>query len=120
MPPDDTDWVPVQVADTTAPYPWSARLGDQGIFLFQTSDGLRGVERHCPHEGALLAKATLLGSGRMLKCPLHNFVFRLSDGIAVNCPGYRLRVFEVRDHGGTLFARPVFSGCRANDTSPGS
>ena len=29
---------------------------------------------------ALLAKATLMGGGPMLKCPLHNFVFRLSDG----------------------------------------
>jgi nitrite reductase/ring-hydroxylating ferredoxin subunit len=85
-------------------------MGTDGIYVFKTADGLRGVERHCPHEGALLAKATLLGGGRMLKCPLHNFVFRLSDGVAVNCPGYRLRVFEVREEVGQLFARPLVPG----------
>ena len=118
MQPDETDWVPVEVTDTTAPYPRSARIGNQGIFLFEASDGLRGVERHCPHEGALLAKATLLGGGRMLKCPMHNFVFRLSDGLAVNCPGYRLRVFEIRDNGGALFARPIASSSRATHGDP--
>jgi len=102
--------VPLEIAGTESQFPLAARIGDQGIYLFKTADGLRGVERHCPHEGALLAKATLLAGGRMLKCPVHNFVFRLSDGVAVNCPGYRVKVFEVRDNAGKLLARPVSSG----------
>jgi nitrite reductase/ring-hydroxylating ferredoxin subunit len=34
-------------------------------------------------------------------------VFRLSDGRAVNCPGYRLRVYDVKQENGALFARPA-------------
>jgi hypothetical protein len=37
----------------------------------------------------------------------HSYLFRLSDGKAVNCPGYRLRVFDVKEENGALFVRPA-------------
>jgi nitrite reductase/ring-hydroxylating ferredoxin subunit len=43
----------------------------------------------------------------MIRCRWHNYVFRLNDGKAVNCPGFRLKVFEVKREGGALMARAV-------------
>jgi len=43
----------------------------------------------------------------MIRCRWHNYVFRLTDGKAVNCPGYRLKVFEVKRQDKALLARPV-------------
>jgi len=112
LPPDEVgEWIPLECPDpASAEYPLRARMGNQGILVFKAADGLRGVERHCPHERALLTKATLLRGGTMLKCPLHNFVFRLRDGVAINCPGYRLKVFEIKQEGGQLLARPALAG----------
>ena len=112
MPPDDAgDWIPLECPEpASADYPLRARMGTQGILVFKAGEGLRGVERHCPHEQALLTKATLMRGGTLLRCPLHNFVFRLRDGVAINCPGYRLKVFEIKEQGGQLLARPVPAG----------
>jgi nitrite reductase/ring-hydroxylating ferredoxin subunit len=109
LPPDDAgDWIPLECAETASEaYPLRARMGSRGILVFKAAEGLRGVARHCPHEQALLTKATLIRGGTMLKCPLHNFVFRLRDGVAINCPGYRLEVFDITEEGGQLLARPA-------------
>jgi nitrite reductase/ring-hydroxylating ferredoxin subunit len=112
LPPEDAgEWISLECPDqASAEYPLRARMGAEGILIFKAAEGLRGVERHCPHEHALLTKATLLRAGTMLKCPLHNFVFRLRDGVAVNCPGYRLKVFDIKEESGQLLARPALTG----------
>jgi nitrite reductase/ring-hydroxylating ferredoxin subunit len=43
----------------------------------------------------------------MIRCRWHNYVFRLNDGKAVNCPGFKLKVFEVKREEKVLLARPV-------------
>ena len=49
--------------------------------------------------------ADLVGNDTMIRCRQHVFTFRLSDGRGVNCPGFSVRVFEVKDEAGTLYAR---------------
>ena len=51
--------------------------------------------------------AFLQGSDRMIRCRWHNYVFRLADGKGINCPGYKLRVFDVKLENGALYARAV-------------
>jgi nitrite reductase/ring-hydroxylating ferredoxin subunit len=51
--------------------------------------------------------ADLVGNGTMLRCRQHVFTFRLSDGRGVNCPGFSIRVYEVKDEGGSLYARSI-------------
>jgi len=43
----------------------------------------------------------------MIRCRWHNYVFRLADGKGINCPGYKLRVFDVKLENGALYARAV-------------
>ena len=43
----------------------------------------------------------------MVRCYLHVFTFKLSDGKGVNCPGFRLKLFEIRQAEDALYGRPV-------------
>lgn len=93
--------------DAAGPFPARARFDGEGILVFRTEDGFRGVERTCPHLKSTLIDATLVGSGAMLRCAQHNYTFKLADGKGVNCPGFRLKVFEVKAADGGLVARAV-------------
>ena len=49
--------------------------------------------------------ALLMANGANLRCAEHNFVFRLSDGKGINCPGYRIKVYDIKEEAGALFVR---------------
>lgn len=104
---EESTWEEVRITgEPDAAWPISGRLGSEGILIFKTAQGLRGVERHCPHDKALLTRAIMMG-GTMIRCPQHNFIFRFHDGACVNCPSFRLKVFEVRMEERRMLARPV-------------
>ena len=88
----------------TSEFPVRARVAGESIVVFQTANGFRGVERQCPHQKMPLHDAVLQGAN-LLRCRWHSYVYRLSDGKGVNCPGYTLKVFEVRQEGNALYAR---------------
>ena len=88
-------------------FPARAKLDGEGILVFRTPAGFRGVERTCPHLKSTLIDAGLVANGTMIRCAQHAYTFRLADGKGVNCPGFRLRVFEVEPADGGLVARPV-------------
>jgi nitrite reductase/ring-hydroxylating ferredoxin subunit len=91
----------------SAEFPLRARCGDDAILVLRISGGFRGIERSCPHQKRPLNDAILQGGDKLLRCRWHSYVFRLSDGKAVNCPGYKLRVYDVKVENGALFARPA-------------
>lgn len=102
------DWQVLDGIDPdTAQFPALSRIGENRVLVLRIGDGFRAVERSCPHQQRSLHDAFLQGGNTMIRCRWHNYVFRLSDGKAVNCPGFRLKVFEVRREGGALLARPV-------------
>ena len=104
----EADWQRLDGVDpTAAAFPLRAKVGADGILIFKTAMGLRGVQRLCPHQRAPLQNAVLAGNGAMLRCPQHNYLFKLADGKGVNCPGYKIAVYEVKEEDGALFARPV-------------
>ena len=49
-----------------------------------------------------MMNAQLTADDTMVRCPLHVFTFRLSDGKGVNCPGFRLKVYEIKEENGAL------------------
>lgn len=100
------EWQPLTgVGADTTQFPARAKVGDEGILVFRTASGLRGTQRACPHQQASLADAVPMGGGAMLRCPRHNFVFRLDDGRGVNCPDYQLTIYEIREEAGVFQAR---------------
>ena len=101
----DAPWHPLDIDPATSPFPTRARCGDEQILVFKVKDGFRGTARVCPHQFFPLADAVLQGNDAMLRCSRHSYVFRLSDGKGINCPGYRLKVYEVKVENGMLVAR---------------
>jgi nitrite reductase/ring-hydroxylating ferredoxin subunit len=86
-------------------YPARARIGGEGIVILRTKSGFRGVQRSCPHMQATMMNAELTANDTMVRCPLHVFTFKLSDGKGVNCPGFRLKIYEVKEENGALYGR---------------
>ena len=88
-------------------YPVRATLEGEGIVVFRTKSGFRGVQRSCPHMQATLMNAELIANETMVRCPLHVFTFKLSDGKGVNCPGFRIKVYEIKEENGKFYGRCV-------------
>jgi nitrite reductase/ring-hydroxylating ferredoxin subunit len=86
-------------------YPARANLAGEGIVIFRTKSGFRGVQRSCPHMQATMMNAELTANDTMVRCHLHIFTFKLSDGKGVNCPGFRLKVYEIKEENGALYGR---------------
>jgi nitrite reductase/ring-hydroxylating ferredoxin subunit len=104
----DAAWQELAGLDpATAQFPAQARFGNDRILVLRIGEGFRGVERSCPHQQKSLHDAFLQGGDRMIRCRWHNYVFRLADGKGINCPGYKLRVFDVKLENGALYARAV-------------
>jgi nitrite reductase/ring-hydroxylating ferredoxin subunit len=102
----DDVWYPLEGFNADAPqFPVRTRLNGEGIFVFRTRDGFRGVERACPHLKAPLSDAILMADTTILRCSQHNFTFKLSNGKGVNSPSYRLRVFEIKVEDGVAYGR---------------
>jgi nitrite reductase/ring-hydroxylating ferredoxin subunit len=99
-------WQPLSgLRADNAKYPARASLDGEGIVIFKTQAGYRGVQRACPHMQATMLNAELTSNETMVRCPLHVFTFRLSDGKGVNCPGFNVNVYEVKEENGQLFGR---------------
>jgi nitrite reductase/ring-hydroxylating ferredoxin subunit len=107
---EDDPWQKLAGIDAaTSAFPASARIGRVPIFIIRTKHGFRGVERACPHLKATLVDASLMANDTMIRCSQHSYTFKLADGKGVNCPGYFLKVFEVKVEDGALFARAANS-----------
>lgn len=90
-----------------AQFPVRASAGGEPLVLLKAKGVLRGIEPTCPHQGASWLKGTLMGNDTMIRCPLHSYIFRLSDGNGVNCPGNRVTVYETAEMDGRLLVRKV-------------
>jgi len=89
----------------SANFPARANLEGEGIVVFRTKTGFRGVQRSCPHMQATMMKAELTADDTMVRCHLHVFTFKLSDGKGVNCPGFRVKIYEIKEENGVLYGR---------------
>jgi len=97
-------WVPlvgIDAADLASP----RAVEVEGVDLVVLRQGERYVamDRWCPHSDGDLAKGRVLG--KALKCPLHGFMYSVDTGRGMNCPGFSVRVYEVRVDDGVLTVR---------------
>ncbi len=102
----DDGWHKLEgISASTEKFPARAKIAGEGVLVFRTKTGFRGVERSCPHLKASLADAALMANDTILRCANHNFTFKLSDGKGVNSPAFRLRVFEVKVEDEVFYGR---------------
>jgi nitrite reductase/ring-hydroxylating ferredoxin subunit len=88
-----------------ASYPVRATIGDESIVVFRIKLGYRGVQRSCPHMQATMMNAELTANDTMIRCFLHAYTFKLADGKGINCPGYRIKVYEIKEENGAFYGR---------------
>jgi nitrite reductase (NADH) small subunit len=70
------------------------RIGEQYIAVFHTRDfSLYATEPTCPHKGGPLIDG-LVGAQKIV-CPLHNFVFDLSNGLPIENRCRALKTYPV-------------------------
>jgi nitrite reductase/ring-hydroxylating ferredoxin subunit len=99
----ETEWVFVDVDPETAEFPITTQIEGEDVVIFRVAGDLRAIQRWCPHKEADLADGWVIGD--MIKCSLHGFIFRFSNGKGVNCPGVNAAVFEVAAEAGRIKVR---------------
>jgi nitrite reductase/ring-hydroxylating ferredoxin subunit len=80
------------------------RLPNGGEVLVLTAAGvLYAIQRKCPHEAAPLERGQVWN--KMIRCGQHAFTFDLETGEGLNCPGYSIERYAVREEDGKIFLR---------------
>lgn len=88
-------------------FPLRTELDGEKIVVFREGDDYCGVERYCPHQHTDFSRGAIMGNGTMIRCGLHAYTFKLSDGSGVNCPGYTIKIYEIRREGSRLLGRAI-------------
>ena len=87
-------------------FPVAATVDGADIVVFRNGEKYFGVQRLCPHQGGdFVRRGALIGNGKMLRCTLHGFVFKLATGKAVNVGQHCIDIYEVRRENSRLQAR---------------
>jgi len=97
-------WVPVLALDAAElATPRAVEVDGIELVVLRHGDRYVAMDRWCPHSAGDLARGRLLG--KALKCPLHGFMYSVDTGRGVNCPGFAVKVYEVRVDDGVLSVR---------------
>lgn len=79
-------------------------IGDQEIALIVVGGRIVAIERKCPHEGANLDEGQVFAE-KVIKCPLHGFIFDLATGKGLNCPTLHISTYETKIQNGEVFIK---------------
>jgi nitrite reductase/ring-hydroxylating ferredoxin subunit len=100
----DSTWVKVlDLEESPVDQPQPVTVEGRDLIIFRHGERYVLMDRWCPHQNGDLAEGQVIG--RALKCPLHGFMFSVDAGRGLNCPGFTLRVHEVRVENGYLSVR---------------
>lgn len=100
------DWEALDDLTAESAFPAAAQIGGEPVWVLRLASGYRAIQERCPHVQQPLRDARLVAGETMVRCPFHNYTFKLADGRGVNCPGFRIAVFDVEERDGRLYARP--------------
>jgi nitrite reductase/ring-hydroxylating ferredoxin subunit len=81
---------------------FTAKLADgKDILILRCSGIVYAIQRRCPHEGAPLERGNVWN--KMIRCGQHAFTFDLETGEGLNCPGYKIERYTVKEEDGKIF-----------------
>ena len=87
-------------------FPVATTVDGAEIVIFKNTENYYGVQRYCPHQDAdFVRRAAIMGNGKMLRCSLHGFVFKLDTGKGVNAGQQCIDIYEIKRDGSQLQAR---------------
>lgn len=77
------------------------QINDQHIAIFPVGDKFYAIDNECPHEGSSLSEGTL--DGDIIICPLHAWMYRVTDGENITTPGTDVATYPVLERDGKIF-----------------
>jgi len=100
------DWRAVHGVDPQrTAFPAAARCGDDRVWIHRLAAGFIAVAYSCPHAHQTMDTAQFVEGGRAIRCSYHHYAFDVSDGRGINCAGYTLAIYDVKDEAGRLLIR---------------
>ena len=95
-----------EIDEQETKFPLATSVDGADVVIFQNGDSYYGVQRLCPHQdGDFATRGAIMGNGKMLRCTLHGFVFKLDSGKGVNAGQLCIDVYEVKCEGSRFQAR---------------
>jgi len=80
----------------------TAKLPDgKDVLVLRCAGIVYAIQRRCPHEGAPLERGNVWN--KMIRCGQHAFTFDLETGEGLNCPGYKIECYTVKEEDGKIF-----------------
>jgi len=81
---------------------FTAKLADgKDILILRCSGIVYAMQRRCLHGGAPREREH--GWNNMSRCGQHAFTFDLETGEGLNCPGYKIERYTVKEEDGKIF-----------------
>jgi len=81
------------------------RAGSRTIAVFHSKGQFFALANRCIHKGASLCDGEITENGTVVRCPWHNWPFRLDNGQNCHDPNERIRTFGVRLDGDRVILR---------------
>lgn len=79
-------------------------IAGREIAILVVGERIAAIQRQCPHEGANLDEGQVFAN-KVIKCPLHGFVFDLATGKGLNCPTLHISTYETKIENGEVFIK---------------
>ena len=103
----ESEWHDLPEIDAEeAEFPVASTVDGEDIVIFKNADDYYGAQRLCPHQdGDFVRRGAIMGNGKMIRCTLHGFIFKLDTGKGVNAGNQCVDIFEIKLDGSRLKAR---------------
>jgi nitrite reductase (NADH) small subunit len=75
------------------------RAGTRTVAVFRSGAKFFAMANRCVHKGASLCEGEITENGTVVRCPWHNWPFRLDNGQSCHDPKEKIRTYEVRLEG---------------------
>tara|TARA_B110000116_G_C16258801_1_gene325620 strand:- start:89 stop:394 length:306 start_codon:yes stop_codon:yes gene_type:complete len=79
---------------------WLVKVGSRPIALFKYDGTYYAIKNSCAHQGYPLAEGNFKGC--MVECPLHGWVYDITDGTCLSLPNKKIPTYNIRKKDGCL------------------
>ena len=79
---------------------WLVEIESRPVALFKHDGNYYAIKNSCAHQGYPLAEGNLKGC--MVECPLHGWVYDVTNGNCLSLPNKKIPIYEIREKDGKV------------------